>query len=68
MAKNSKKFIISINHQICPIFHAENDMSKLQFNFAHFIEPILTLRGPAPFIASIVRRGGGGLFFDSYYT
>jgi hypothetical protein len=24
-------------------------LSKLQFNFAHFIGPILTLRGPAPF-------------------
>jgi hypothetical protein len=41
-----KKITISINHQTCPIFHAENDMSKLQFNFAHFIGPILTLRGP----------------------
>jgi hypothetical protein len=47
MAKNSKKFIISINHHTCPIFHAENNLSKLQFNFAHFIGLILTLRGPA---------------------
>jgi hypothetical protein len=48
MAKNSKIFTISINHHICPIFHAENNLSKLKFNFAHFIGPILTLRGPAP--------------------
>jgi hypothetical protein len=47
MAKN-KKNTISINHYICPIFHVENNLSKLQFNFAHFIGPILTLRGPAP--------------------
>jgi hypothetical protein len=46
-----KKFTISINHHIhvCPIFHAENNLSKLQFNFAHFIGPILTLRGPTSF-------------------
>jgi hypothetical protein len=30
MAKNSKKFTISINHHICPIFHAENNISKLK--------------------------------------
>jgi hypothetical protein len=47
MAKNSKNFTISINHHICPIFHAENNLSTLKFNFAHFIGPILTLRGPA---------------------
>jgi hypothetical protein len=49
---NGKKFLkitISINHYICPIFHVENNLSKLQFNFAHFIGPILTVRGPAPF-------------------
>jgi hypothetical protein len=46
-----KKITISINH-VCPIFHAENNLSKLQFNFAHFIGPILTLRGPAPLIVS----------------
>jgi hypothetical protein len=46
MAKNSKHFTISINHYICPIFHAENNLSKLQFNLAHFIGLILTLRGP----------------------
>jgi hypothetical protein len=45
--KFKKKITISINHHICPIFHAENNLSKLQFNFAHFIGPILTLRGPA---------------------
>jgi hypothetical protein len=49
MAKNEKKNIISINHHICPIVHAENNLSKFKFNFAHFIGPILTLRGPAPF-------------------
>jgi hypothetical protein len=48
MAKKLEKFTISINHYICPIFHVENNLSKLQFNFAHFIGPILTLRGPAP--------------------
>jgi hypothetical protein len=53
MAKNSKYFTISINHHICPIFHAENNLSKLQFNFAHFIGPILTLRGPAPLYARL---------------
>jgi hypothetical protein len=36
---------MSINHHICPIFYAENNLSKLQFNFAHFIGPILTIRG-----------------------
>jgi hypothetical protein len=53
MAKNTKKFTISINHHICPIFHAENNLSKLKFNFAHFIGPILTLRGPAPFVIKL---------------
>jgi hypothetical protein len=38
-----------INHHICHIFHAENNFSKLQFNFAHFIESILTLRGPTSY-------------------
>jgi hypothetical protein len=42
-----KKNIFSLNHHIYPIFHAENNLSKLQFNFAHFSGPILTLRGPA---------------------
>jgi hypothetical protein len=28
------------------IIYAENNLSKLQFNFAHFIGPILTLREP----------------------
>jgi hypothetical protein len=46
-----KKFTISINHHICPIVRAENNLSKLEFNFAHFIGPILTLRGPAPLLA-----------------
>jgi hypothetical protein len=41
-----KKFTIFIIHHIYPIFHAENNLSKLQFNFAHFIGPILTLCGP----------------------
>jgi hypothetical protein len=54
MAKNSKKFTISINHHICPIFHAENNLSKLQFNYAHFIGPILILRGPASLFCLIV--------------
>jgi hypothetical protein len=39
---NGKKFkkniyTISINHYICPIFHVENNLSKLQFNFDHII-------------------------------
>jgi hypothetical protein len=51
---NLKKITISISYHICPIFHAENNLSKLQFNFAHFIGPILTLRGPAPFTVSII--------------
>jgi hypothetical protein len=46
LAKNSKTFTISINLYICPILHAESNLLKLQFNFAHFIGPILTLRGP----------------------
>jgi hypothetical protein len=50
MGKNSKIFTISINHHICPIFQAENNLSKLEFNFAHFIGPILTLRGRAPLL------------------
>jgi hypothetical protein len=45
-----KKNIISINHHICPIFHAENNLSKLQFNFAHFIRPILTTRWLTSFV------------------
>jgi hypothetical protein len=58
MAKNKKKKIaISINHYICPIFHVENNLSKLQFNFAHFIGPILTLRGPAPFQYYVSEQG-----------
>jgi hypothetical protein len=48
MAKNKKTITIYINHYICPIFHVENNLSKLQFNFANFIGLILTLRGPAP--------------------
>jgi hypothetical protein len=44
--KLKKKITISINHHICPIFYAENNLSKLQLNFAHFIGPILTLREP----------------------
>jgi hypothetical protein len=43
-----KKITISINHYVCPIFHVENNLSKLHFNFAHFIGPILTLRRSAP--------------------
>jgi hypothetical protein len=46
-----KRITISINHYICRIFHVENNLSKLQLNFVHFIGPILTLRGPAPFSA-----------------
>jgi hypothetical protein len=49
VAKKSKNFTIFINHHICPIFHAEIDLSKLQLNFAHFIGPILTLHGPTSF-------------------
>jgi hypothetical protein len=37
-----------INYHMCPIFHAENNLSKLQFNFTHSIGSILTLRGPTP--------------------
>jgi hypothetical protein len=48
-----KTIAISLNHHICPIFHAENNLSKLQLNFAHFIGPILTLRGPAPLKTTI---------------
>jgi hypothetical protein len=45
--KKKKKIItISINHHICAIFHAENNLSKLQFNFAHFIGPVLALHEP----------------------
>jgi hypothetical protein len=57
MAKNSKNFTISINHHICPIFHAEINLSKLKFNFAHFIGPILTLRGPALLVSSGMLKG-----------
>jgi hypothetical protein len=53
MAQSKKKNTISINYHICPIFHAENNLTKLQFNFAHFIGPILTLRGPAPLTRGI---------------
>jgi hypothetical protein len=67
----SKKNIkISISHHICPIFHAENNLSKLKFNFAHFIGPILTLRGPAPFHAStgILSNWAGEYFGDQQST
>jgi hypothetical protein len=43
--KLKKKITISINHHICPIFLAEDNLSKLQFNFVHFIGLILSLRG-----------------------
>jgi hypothetical protein len=33
-----------------PIVHAENNLSKLQFNFDHFIWPILTLLGSISFM------------------
>jgi hypothetical protein len=46
--KKLKKITIYIKHYICPVFHVENNLSKLHFNFAHFIGPILTLRRPAP--------------------
>jgi hypothetical protein len=64
MTKNSKNFTISISHHICPIFHAENDLSKLKFNFAHFIGPILTLRGPTPLCQCSALRAfeQGGIF------
>jgi hypothetical protein len=65
IAKNSKKFTMFINHHICPIFRAENNLSKLQFNFAHFIGPILTLCGPAPLgLCSALLKGfeQGGVF------
>jgi hypothetical protein len=54
MANNLKKITIYINHYVCPNFHLENSLSKLQFNLAHFIGPILTLRGPAPSFAGFV--------------
>jgi hypothetical protein len=53
--KKSKKFAMSINHYICSIFHVENNLSKLQFNFAHFVGPILTLCGPAPLFKYTLR-------------
>jgi hypothetical protein len=52
-----KKITIFINHHICPIFHAENNLSKLQFNFAHFTGPILTLRGLTSLAKYIKERG-----------
>ena len=40
-------------HHRYPILHAENDLSKLHFNFTHFIGPILTLHGPTAFLNTI---------------
>jgi hypothetical protein len=38
---------ISINHHNYAVFHAENNLSKLQLSFFHFHSGlILTLRGP----------------------
>ena len=34
--KKLEKNTIYINHYICPIFHVENNLSKLQFNFDFF--------------------------------
>jgi hypothetical protein len=55
LGHNGEKFkkIYHLNKPsyICPIFHAENNLSKLEFNFAHFIGLILPLHGPAPFAA-----------------
>jgi hypothetical protein len=48
-----KIFIFLINYHTCPIFHAENNLSKLQFNFTHFIESILNLRGPTSFVLQV---------------
>jgi hypothetical protein len=36
MAKKLKKITISINHHICPIFHAENNLLKFPFHWADF--------------------------------
>jgi hypothetical protein len=41
---------ISINHHIHALYFMQKTMSKLQFNFAHFIGPILTLQGPTSLI------------------
>jgi hypothetical protein len=69
MVQNSKKSTISINHHICPIFSIENNLSKLQFNFTHFIEPNLTLRGPASLLYSHI-AGDGVVIAEGkcYYT
>jgi hypothetical protein len=50
LAQNSKMFTISIYHHICPLFHAKNNLSKLQINCTHFIGPILNLGGPISFL------------------
>jgi hypothetical protein len=42
-----KKFYHLHKRSYIPIFHAENNLSKLEFNFAHFIGLILTHLGPA---------------------
>ena len=49
LGHNGEKFK-KFYHLNKPSFHAENNLSKLKFNFDHFIGPILTLRGPAPFL------------------
>jgi hypothetical protein len=61
--KLKKKMIISINNHICPIFHAEDNLSKLQFNFAPFIGPILTIRGLVPLNCKF--KNGGNLYMKS---
>jgi hypothetical protein len=45
-----KIFITLINYHFCPIFHAENMLSK----FTHFKGPILTLLGPTSLLEKIV--------------
>jgi hypothetical protein len=42
-----------MNHQIFPIVHAKNNLSKLQFNFARFIGSILALCGPTSLLFHI---------------
>jgi hypothetical protein len=68
MAKNSRNFTISINHHICAIFHAENNLSILKFNFAHFIGPILTLRGPAPLYVAEIHMIITSIFFFHFFS
>jgi hypothetical protein len=53
----AKKITIFINPHMCSIFHAENNLSKLQLNFSHFIGRFWPFEGLPLFINSSQNKG-----------